>query len=718
VNLKQKTSLFVTVSTAALLVVYIGFSSYYVRAQERVLLDERVNTARAIAQELTGFLTRGVDRLQTVAALPALVYGFPTLAEKREGKQIPAWTTLHYLFYESDVFTSVYLVNGTGKILWSEPPDQDLIETNFQNFSSIAQQLENGSSDVAFVLSETQAGLEILVASPVTNPEGHMVGSLVGVIPTKHPSVHAILSRNGSMHGVAQLIDEQSKRVIASTDPKRELSPFEYPDTSKVLLVTEHASPSPWAIVIEQNLPEAYTGIYGLKTLLTGFGIVFIVIAMGSLLFMLRSFTRPVEVLTAAARRIAEGELTGGFTLDRTDEIGVLSKTLDEMKVKLRSSYDLLLHSEKMASMGRVVAGIAHELNNPLTIVIGNIQLMMTRELNEKNVQCLTRIKDGAERASKIVKNLLTFARQEKPERKLTDINLVLKKALELRAYELKVSNIEVSADFAQDLQETMADPHQLQQVFLNLIVNAEQAMIEEHGKGLLRLSTRSETGKILIFVSDDGRGIPRENLRRIFEPFFTTKPVGKGTGLGLSISQAIIAEHAGRIDVESTIGRGTTFIVELPVQRWAAPPSTAPVSVRVPATRRKRILVVEDEPQIRQLFEDIIHIAGHDAKTASDGRAALDLLDHEKFDLIISDVKMPEISGPEFYAAIKRKGAALERRLIFVTGDLLNAETLRFIESTGCPWLEKPFDITAITRTISHSLSEVGSLGSHELHG
>src|SRR5262245_46104840 len=362
-----------------------------------------------------------------------------------------------------------------------------------------------------------------------------------------------------------------------------------------------------------------------------------------------------------------------------------------------------------MALMGQVVAGIAHELNNPITIVVGNIQLMMTRELNEKNVQSLTRIKDGAERAARIVRNLLAFARQEKPERKPTDINVVLKRALELRVYELKVSNIEVSTELAPQLLETIADPHQLQQVFLNLIVNADQAMIDAHGKGLLRLSTRSETGKILIFFSDDGPGIPRENLRRIFEPFFTTKQVGKGTGLGLSICQGIIGEHGGRIDVVSTIGRGSTFIIELPVQRWEQEPAPDTGSIRLHPVSRKRILVVEDEVQIRQLFEDVIRSAGHDVQTAPNGRIALELIDKQKFDLIISDVKMPEISGAEFYAELKRKGAALEQRLIFVTGDLMNAETMQFIESTGRAWLGKPFDIAAITRTISECLNDAG---------
>ena len=709
-NLKQKTFLFVTVSTAALVGVYIAFSGYYVRAQEKVLLDERVNTAQAIAQEFTSLFTRGVDRLQRVAALPALVYGLQTLEEKREGKQIPAWTTLHYLFYESDVFTRVYLVNATGKVLWSEPPDQDLIESKFQQFDEIVKQLESVPADVVFSLSGTPAGLDILVTSPLINPEGHVIGLLVGAIPNSHPLIHNILRRNGDAHGIAQLVDEQSKRVIASTDQTREHRPFEYPDPSKALLVTEHAAPSPWVIVIDQNLAEAYVGINSLKTLFAAFGVVFILIAMGSLIFILRSFTRPVEILTVAARRIAEGDLVGGFTLDRSDEIGVLSKTLDDMKTKLKASYDRVLHSEKMAMMGHVVAGIAHELNNPLTIVVGNIQLMMTRELNEKNVQSLTRIKDGAERASRIVRNLLTFARQEKPERKPTDINVVVKRALELRAYELKVSNIEVSTELAPELLETMADPYQLQQVFLNLIVNAEQAMIEGHGRGLLRLSTRLDAGKILIFFSDDGPGVPRENLRRIFEPFFTTKPIGRGTGIGLSICQAIISEHGGTIEVESTTGRGTTFIVELPVQRWAQQPAADSAPARATTSARKLILVVEDEPQIRQLFEEVIQAAGHDVETAANGRVALELIDRFKFDLIISDVKMPEISGAEFYAALKRKGTALDRRLIFVTGDLMNAETLRFVESTGCPWLGKPFDIAAILRTISDCLNDVRS--------
>jgi CheY-like chemotaxis protein len=222
-------------------------------------------------------------------------------------------------------------------------------------------------------------------------------------------------------------------------------------------------------------------------------------------------------------------------------------------------------------------------------------------------------------------------------------------------------------------------------------------------------MTTRADDGRLLILFSDDGPGIPRENLRRLFEPFFTTKQIGKGTGLGLSICQGIIGEHGGRIDVESTVGRGTTFIVELPVQNWI-PQTTAPrATVRMPSVTRKRILVVEDEPGIQHLFEDVLRSEGHQVETAGNGRAALDLMDHKEYDLIISDVKMPEISGPELYEAIKRKGSAMEQRVVFVTGDLMNAETVQFVENTGRPWLRKPFDIDSIARTISDCLN--GSL-------
>ncbi len=704
-SLRQKTFFFVALSVAALIAVYALFSHYYVQQRERQLADERNSAAAAIAEDFSGFFKRGIDRLQTVAALPGLVYGLQTLEESREGLQIPAWTTLHYLFYQSDIFSDVYLLNGTGKVLWCEPPNQDLIETVFPTYEEIAQKLRNPSEDFAFVVAGGSTTSSIHVASALRDGEGQIVGILVGAVPLSHPAIESMLRRNERAHGVVQLVDDKN-RVIASTVQARQLRPYEYPPTGVAVLASAKVEPAGWTIISDENADEALADVRDLEVFLTVFGVVLTSIAMASLLFILRSFTRPVEELTEAARRIGDGDLTGGFTLNRNDEIGVLAKTLDSMNAKLKASYDLLLQSEKSSLMGQVIAGIAHELNNPLTIVIGNIQLMMTRELNERNVELLARVKDGADRASKIVKNLLTFARQEKPERIPTDINAVLRKTIELRAYELKVSNIEVSCNFALGLPQTLADPHHLQRVFLNLIVNAEQAMIDANGRGLLRMTTRTEGDKILVFFSDDGPGIPNENLHRIFEPFFTTKAVGKGTGLGLSICQGIIVEHGGRIDVVSTPGRGATLIVELPIQTCIPEPVCDASPARPASVSRKRILVVEDEVQIRQLFEDIFREQGHDVQAVSNGRLALDLLDHLTYDLIISDVKMPEIGGPAFYSELKRKGTGLEQRVIFVTGDLMNQDTLHFIENTGCPWIGKPFDIDAITRTVAECLS------------
>jgi signal transduction histidine kinase/ActR/RegA family two-component response regulator len=711
-NLKQKTFFFVALMVTGLVCVYALFTVYYVREQERQFLSERLNTAESIGEEFTGLFTRGVDRLKTISELPGLVYGLQTLDENREGRQIPAWTTLHYLFYQSDVFTDgVYLLDQRGRVLWSEPPDVSALETLFPMYQPLDAKLDDPATEVGFVIWRRPQHNDILIASRLMDDEGHMVGMLVGEIPTSHPSIRAVLERNPAGRGVTHLIDE-GRQIIASSDPAREGQRYEYPNPPESsVLATSHAAPSPWTVVIDENANEALAGINNLRELLTGFGVVFIAVAMGSLIFILRSFTRPVEVLTEAARRIGDGDLSGGFALDRHDEIGVLGKTLDDMKSKLKSSYDLLLQSEKMALMGQIVAGIAHELNNPLTIVIGNVQLMLMRERNEKSVESLSRIQDGAERASKIVKNLLTFARQEPPERKLVSINTIISKSIELRSYELRVSNIAVGLELAEDLPETMADPHQLQQVFLNLIVNAEHAMIESHGKGLLRVISRRDEGKIMIFFSDDGPGIPNENLHRIFEPFFTTKAVGKGTGLGLSICQGIIMEHGGSIDVESTIGRGTTFVIELPILKWAPESSAAASPARPASVSKRRILVIEDESQIRQLLQDILKSLGHQVEVAGNGRIALGMIEQKNYDLIISDVKMPELSGAEFFAAIKRKGTALERKIIFVTGDLMNPETLQFVESTGRPWLGKPFDIDSIAKTISDCLAESSAI-------
>jgi two-component system NtrC family sensor kinase len=230
--------------------------------------------------------------------------------------------------------------------------------------------------------------------------------------------------------------------------------------------------------------------------------------------------------------------------------------------------------------------------------------------------------------------------------------------------------------------------------------------MIESHAKGTLRITTRSEGERIVIAFTDNGPGIPMERLHRIFEPFFTTKPVGKGTGLGLSICQGIVLEHGGKLEVDSTVGFGTTFTVELPAQRKPLPLVIAPAVEEEHVIDRKRILVVEEEMQIRDLLVDVLKGQGHRVDTVSSGLRALEMIERNPYDLIMTDVKMPELSGQQLYASIKEKNASLERRVVFMTGDLMNSETVQFLESTGRTWLGKPFDIDTLRKTVAESLS------------
>ena len=225
-----------------------------------------------------------------------------------------------------------------------------------------------------------------------------------------------------------------------------------------------------------------------------------------------------------------------------------------------------LMLTDRLASVGELASGVAHELNNPLTSVIGFSQLLMEGEIPDNIKEDLSLINSEAQRAANVVKNLLTFARKHAAVKQASKMNNIIEDVLKLRAYEQKVNNIEVIKQFASDLPEIMVDYFQIQQVFLNLIINAEFFMTEAHHRGTLTISIEKVDHAVKVSFADDGAGIPRENLKRIFDPFFTTKEVGKGTGLGLSICHGIITEHGGKIYAESEVGKGATFIIELPI--------------------------------------------------------------------------------------------------------------------------------------------------------
>jgi two-component system NtrC family sensor kinase len=373
-----------------------------------------------------------------------------------------------------------------------------------------------------------------------------------------------------------------------------------------------------------------------------------------------------------------------------------------------------LIQSEKLSAIGELISGIAHELNNPLTGVMGYSELLQLRkDLDDRARENLLKIHSLALRCQRIVQNLLYFARKQKPERTLSDINDILEKTIELRSYELRVNNIEISRELDRNLPKTIADAHQLQQVFLNVITNAEQAMLESRGNGHLAIRTRTDAQNALIIVEiiDDGPGIPESHLTRIFDPFFTTKEVGKGTGLGLSLSYGMIKEHGGNIYARSRQGEGATFIIELPViaslqEESVADQEASPEALHFEnLARGKRILVVDDEKYILDFFVEVFQGLPMHVDTADNGRAAMRRMKECDYDLVVTDFRMPQMSGKELFNWIKETRPYLTNRIIFVTGDTVSVETRTFFENNHTRFLAKPFKIEEVMEVVQQAL-------------
>ncbi len=375
---------------------------------------------------------------------------------------------------------------------------------------------------------------------------------------------------------------------------------------------------------------------------------------------------------------------------------------LRETRERLDGAMQQLLQAEKMTALGELVAGVAHEINNPLSSIMGYTQLLLAKDLPPEFRRRLEITYAEAERIGKIVKNLLTFARKHPPEKRYLGLNGIIDKTLELKAYHFRVSQITVEKDLDPALPMTMLDYHQIQQVLINLLNNAEQALAETGRGGTLRITTRAAGERIEAWIADDGPGIPLAIQGRIFEPFFTTKKEGQGTGLGLSLCYGILQEHEGSIRVESRPGHGATFIIDLPVAREAAAAEEPGPREGASATPRLRILVIDDELPVQDLLMELLTALGHRVDTASDVPEGLRKIAANGHDLIISDMRMPKGSGRDVYRAVAEKDARLAHRVIFTTGDGASPETRQFLQDTGNPILWKPFTLEDIRRAIA----------------
>ena len=515
------------------------------------------------------------------------------------------------------------------------------------------------------------------------------------------------------------------------------------PEDREFLAVTRLAGPGWYLVTV---FPEALVNARAYRTarLILGLGLVALLLELAILATVLRrQVAEPLTGLMAATRRVAAGDYNLQLDEQRDDEIGQLAHSLNRMSRELnhreaalqerREALETLnrqlaaelqercraeaevirqreaLHqSEKMNALGSLLAGVAHELNNPLSVVVGR-SLILEEELRHQPAgPAIARVREAAERCARIVKTFLAMARQEKPTRVELDLKSLLKSALELVGYGLKADGVVVELDLPAHLPALHADPDQLVQVFTNLLVNAQQAMNTRLERRLRISACALDGGRaVAVTVSDTGPGVAPEIAHRIFEPFFTTKGVGEGTGVGLSVSHGILQAHGGCLRLtESELG-GASFQVLLPAGRGGEVMET-PGERPVPADAApgRAILVVDDEPEVAALMADILGGAGYRVITAASGRAALGELQRAPVDLVISDLRMPDLDGRGLYAALRVDYPALSQRMVFVTGDTLNDSARDFLAGTGCRVLDKPFVPAQVRQTVAEMLA------------
>ncbi|HEX7364224.1 MAG TPA: ATP-binding protein [Dehalococcoidia bacterium] len=364
--------------------------------------------------------------------------------------------------------------------------------------------------------------------------------------------------------------------------------------------------------------------------------------------------------------------------------------------------------ASRLSTVGQMAAGICHEINNPLTTVIGYSDLLLSKDLPEDAKLQMGYIREAGRRVADIVKQLLAFARTMRPTRTMVDINYVVSGAIRLREYQLRVANIKVVTELAPELPYTLADPGQLQQVFLNIILNAETEMKAAHDQGTLVVRTEYVDDTIKILFSDDGPGISEENLSKIFDPFFTTRRIGEGTGLGLSVCHGIITEHNGRIYARSNQDKGATFIIELPVtEETPADETKEGVDAEIQVSSCSgNILIVDDDILLLKFLEELLTAKGHTVDGVDNAEAARAAFKKKQYDLILMDILMPDETGIDLYRKFRRIDKSVVDRVLIMTGDILGKSTRAFLQRTGVPYVEKPFDSDVLVKMIDGILS------------
>ena len=392
-----------------------------------------------------------------------------------------------------------------------------------------------------------------------------------------------------------------------------------------------------------------------------------------------------------------------------------LATTIDKIRLyeettraydDLRRTQEQLLQSEKMSAVGQLISGVAHELNNPLTAILGYAQLLENEALNDRSRDFVGKLFKQAQRTHRLVQNLLSFSRQRKPQKARVDIRRVLEDTLVLREYDLKRYNIAVERKFEADQTAVTGDPHQLEQVFLNIINNAVDAILEVAQTGVLHIRVYLQDGNVCADFQDSGPGF--SDAKRIFDPFYTTKAVGKGTGLGLSICYGIVKEHGGEIEASNASEGGAIVRVRLPAAAAAAPaqvPSNQPRELAL----QGQVLVVDDEETVLEFQREVLAGAGAQVVVASSVEEAISKLQTSKFDAVIMNGAMPKgWDARRICEVFAQADPGLRRHLLLTFTNLLDPETLAFLREKNIAYLVKPFEIADLINATRRLLAKV----------
>ena len=392
-----------------------------------------------------------------------------------------------------------------------------------------------------------------------------------------------------------------------------------------------------------------------------------------------------------------------------------LTVALDKVRVhaelrnnlqRLQETQAQLMQADKLKALGTLLSGVAHELNNPLSTIRLSIQLVRrTAAMDDALTRRMEVMETACVRASRIIRDLLAFARRQPPERRPVDLNQVVHSTLGLQTSQLELNRIRVVTALT-PIPEIWADPHQLQQVFMNLFSNAIHAMKTAGRHGVLTVTSGQRGSEVVVEIDDDGPGIPPAHLGRIFDPFFTTKLTGAGTGLGLSLAIGIVESHGGRLYAENLPDGGARFTVHLPVGEHAEAAAPAPPPPRPAAVAGGNVLVVEDEGPLREALTEVLQGLGHRVVGVTTGHEALSRLREHAWDLVMLDLRLPDVDGQAVWERALAPDPRLAGRVVFMTGDIMSAETQGFLDEARRPFLLKPFTMEEVGRVVSEVLA------------